>query len=115
VSARDAFAALFSPEHRRRTLLNAGFLLVSMIGLWAAGSVYVASAVTQIATCRGYGAADAARFASDATMLLSAGSVIGCLPVPWLPGRFGRRGAFTFATSAGRFLAAGVTFIVRPN
>ncbi len=39
----------FSPEYRRRTLLNCVFLLISMIGLWA-GSVYAPTAVTQVAT-----------------------------------------------------------------
>ena len=47
--ARDSFFTLFSPEYRRRTLLNCVFLLISMIGLWA-GSVYAPAAVTQVAT-----------------------------------------------------------------
>src|SRR5215510_13518006 len=37
---RNAFAALFSPQYRRRTLLNSVYLLISITGLWA-GSVYV--------------------------------------------------------------------------
>ncbi len=172
-SARRAFTELFSSEYRRRTLLNAAFLLISMIGLWA-GSVYVPGAVTQLAARQGYGAAQATRIASWATMLLSAGTILGCLLVPPLASRFGRRAtlgffyalmavfialgfgyvfympsalipfigclfflgvggasfcvftvwlpeqyrtecrasAFAFATSSGRFLAAGVTFIV---
>ena len=172
-SAGRAFTALFSPEYRRRTLLNALYLLISMIGLWA-GSVYVPGAVTQLATKQGYAAGDAARIASYATMLLSAGTILGCLLVPGLAARFGRRAAlgfffivmamfialgfgyvfyqpgalvpfiaclfflgiggasfcvftlwlpeqyrtecrasaFAFATSFGRFLAAGITFIV---
>ena len=43
-TARDAFAALFSPEYRRRTIVNAALLFISMVGLWA-GSVYVPSSV----------------------------------------------------------------------
>jgi MFS family permease len=66
-----------------------------MIGLWA-GSVYVPGAVTQIATREGYGAPDAARLASWATMLLSFGTILGCLLVPSLAQRFGRRGALAF-------------------
>jgi MFS family permease len=93
--ARDAFFALFSPEYRLRTLLNCVFLLISMIGLWA-GSVYAPSAVTQVATRMGYGAADAARAASRATMLLAIGTIIGCLIMPTLAERFGRRGALAF-------------------
>src|SRR6185436_10403405 len=76
--ARDAFFALFSAEYRARTVLNCVFLLISMIGLWA-GSVYAPAAVTQVAMRMGYGAADAARVASRATMLLATGTIIGCL------------------------------------
>jgi MFS family permease len=94
-SAREAFFALFQPLYRRRTLVNAILLLVSMIGLWA-GSVYVPGAVTQLATREGYGAPDAARLASWATMLLSFGTILGCLLVPALAERFGRRGALAF-------------------
>lgn len=94
-SASRAFAALFSAEYRRRTLLNALYLLISMIGLWA-GSVYVPGAVTQLATRQGYAAADAARIASYATMLLSAGTILGCLLVPWLARKYGRRAALAF-------------------
>jgi MFS family permease len=90
--ARDAFSALFSPEYRGRTVLNCIFLLISMIGLWA-GSVYAPAAVTQVATRMGYGAADAARVTSRATMLLATGTIIGCLVMPTLAERFGRRGA----------------------
>ncbi len=90
--ARDAFLALFSPEYRRRTILNCIFLLISMIGLWA-GSVYAPGAVTQVAARVGYAPADAARIASRATMLLAVGTILGCLGMPALADRFGRRGA----------------------
>jgi MFS family permease len=90
--ARDSFFSLFSPEYRRRTILNCGFLLISMIGLWA-GSVYAPGAVTQVAVRDGRSAADAARIASDATMLLAVGTILGCLAMPMLVERFGRRGA----------------------
>jgi MFS family permease len=90
--AWSAFRSLFVPEYRVRTILNALFLLTAMIGLWA-GSVYVPGAVAQVAGREGYDAAASARIASWATMLLSAGTILGCLAVPWLAGRFGRRGA----------------------
>ncbi|MBS1877594.1 MAG: MFS transporter [Acidobacteria bacterium] len=165
---------LFSPALRRRTWLNSLYLLISMTGLWA-GSVYVPSSVTYLATRAGYRADDAARLASWATMLLSAATIAGCLAAAPLAERYGRRAAlglyfavmfvsisagfgwsyylaanalpwfflslallgfgganfavytlwlpeqyptgcrasaFAFATSAGRFVAAGVTFLV---
>jgi MFS family permease len=172
--ARSAFYQLFSPEYRKRTLLNCTYLLTSMIGLWA-GSVYVPTSVTQIAVREGHSAIEAARYASWATMVLAFGTILGCLITPYLAEKLGRRGAlaaffvlmaisivaafgwafylshgalgrfvtclfflgiggasfcvytlwlpeqyrtecrasaFAFATSSGRFLAAGVTFLV---
>src|SRR5262249_25280643 len=88
----DSLFALFSPEYRKRTILNCVFLLISMIGLWA-GSVYVPGAVTQVALREGHSYADAARIASWATMLLAVGTILGCLVMPRLADRLGRRGA----------------------
>lgn len=91
-SARDSFNSLFSPEYRRNTALNCVFLLVSMIGLWA-GSVYAPGAVTEVALRDGYPAPAAARIASWATMLLATGTILGCLAMPFLANRLGRRWA----------------------
>lgn len=173
-TARRAFFALFSAEYRRRTIVNSILLFISMVGLWA-GSVYVPSSVMELAARARIPAGDAVRLASYGTMLLSAGTIAGCLLLPALAGRLGRRGAlaiyflvmficisagfgylfylgagalewflpclfllgigganfavytlwlpeqyrtecrgsaFAFATSAGRFLAAGITFLV---
>src|SRR5581483_1083774 len=89
-SVLTAFAKLFTPEYARRTWLNALYLLVSIVGLWA-GSVYVPASVTQIAGREGFAAADAARFASYGTMVLSVGTIAGCFALPPLADRFGRR------------------------
>ena len=86
----EAFAALFSPEYRRRTILNSLLFTVSIVGLWA-GSIYVPTAVTQIARAQGYTAPDAARMASYGSMVLSIATIIGCLAAPWLAERVGRR------------------------
>jgi len=172
-SAVAAFAKLFTPAYARRTWLNSLYLLVSIVGLWA-GSVYVPTSVTQIAVREGYRVADAARLASYGTMVLSAGTILGCLVLPPLADRYGRRlalgmyfvvmllsiaigfgyvfylpralapfmgilfalgvgganfamytlwlpeqystecraSAFAFATSVGRFIGAGITFLV---
>lgn len=85
-----AFLCLFSPEYRRRTLLNASYVLVSIIGLWA-GSVYVPTAVTYLAVREGFSAAQTARLASYGTMLLSAGTILGCVLLPILAEKLGRR------------------------
>jgi MFS family permease len=168
------FVALFRPEFRGRTLLNSAYVLISIIGLWA-GTVYVPAAVTEIAARTHLSGGLAARLASFATMVLSVGTILGCLPLPWIAERIGRRmtlaiyflcmaasisasfglafylaqdamkwffiglfflgvgganfavytlwlpeqyptecrgSAFAFATSAGRFVGAGFTFLV---
>jgi MFS family permease len=170
-----SFAVLFSPIYRRRTWLNATYLLISIVGLWA-GSVYVPASVSQLATRAGLSSVTGTRLASAGTMLLSVGTILGCLALAPLAQRFGRRltlamyfavmgasiaiafgyvfylpgpqalrwfivalfflgvgganfaiytlwlpeqydtscraSAFAFATSAGRFVGAGITFLV---
>ena len=173
-SASSPMRMLFSSEYRRRTLLNGFYLFVSIAGLWA-GSVYVPAAVTFLSNKQGMNALDATRMASWATVILSVATIIGCLALPPLAERWGRRttlaayfalmffsiavgfgytyylqehalawflvmlgvlgfgganftmyslwlpeqyrtecraSAFGFATSAGRFAAAGITFLV---
>ena len=87
---REAFAALFSPAYLRRTIVMSGLFLVSIIGLWA-GSIYVPTAVTQIAGRLGYAAGDAARLASYGGMVLAIGTILGCIAVPIIAESLGRR------------------------
>jgi MFS family permease len=84
------FAAIFSREYRRRTLLNSAYVLVSIVGLWA-GSVWVPASVQHLASRAGLDAATTTRAASLATLILSIGTILGCLAVPPLAARFGRR------------------------
>jgi len=93
-SMKSAFLELFSPEYRRRTILNSIYLFISIVGLWA-GSVYVPASVTQLALKSGFTEAQGVRLASYATMILSTGTIIGCLLLPLLAEKFGRR--FTLA------------------
>jgi MFS family permease len=94
-SARRAMAMLFSPEYRRRTLLNAFYLLISIAGLWA-GTVYVPSASAFLAARGGASALEATRIGSYATILVSVTTILGCLALPPLAERLGRRGALAF-------------------
>jgi MFS family permease len=88
-SLSEAFAKIFSSTYARRTALNSLYLLVSIIGLWA-GSVYVPTSVREIAVREGRGA-DASHLASYGTMVLSIGTILGCLVLPSLAERLGRR------------------------
>ena len=102
-----AFVALFSKEYRRRTLLNSIYLFISIVGLWA-GSVYVPASVSQLAIKAGFTEAGAVRLASYGTMVLSTGTIIGCLLLPVLAEKLGRRStlAVYFALMAA-FISVG--------
>jgi MFS family permease len=91
----QSFGALFSARYLRRTIVNSLLFLVSIIGLWA-GSIYVPTAVTQIATREGYSMAEAARLASYGSMVLSVFTILGCLMAPFLAERLGRVKAMAF-------------------
>src|SRR6516225_3286705 len=173
-SVSQPLKILFSREYRGRTLLNATYVLVSIIGLWA-GSVYVPAAINEIATREKLLTAQTTPLISLGTMLLSVATILGCIVLPYLAERIGRRAtlaayfacmmvsiatgfgyvfylahhslslfllsllflglgganfamytlwlpeqyptecrgsAFAFATSAGRFVGAGFTFLV---
>ena len=107
-STLQPFLMLFSPEYRRRTIVNSLLVLVSITGLWA-GSVYVPTSVSFLALKEGFGRAAVARYASLATVLLSLGTILGSVALPSLADRFGRRKmqavlfALMFCSIAGGF------------
>jgi MFS family permease len=83
---------LFSATLRRRTVINALLMLASICGLWA-GTVYVPAAITALAEAGGRVGPQAAQLASWGTMLVSFATILGCLAMPSLAERLGRRGA----------------------
>jgi MFS family permease len=91
-SAKRAMAMIFSPVYLRRTILNSVYLLVSITGLWAS-TVYVPTATAFLATKAGQTAAQAARSASLATVIVAVGTILGCAVLPILAERLGRRKA----------------------
>ena len=86
------FVELFSALLRQRTVVNSLLMLASISGLWA-GTVYVPSAVATLAEAAGRSVAQAAQLSSRATMLVAFATILGCLIMPWLAEKFGRRGA----------------------
>lgn len=82
--------AIFSGVYRRRTIANTAFLTIAIIGLWA-GAVYEPTAVIFLARKAGMALPQAAKMASIATGLLSIGTVLGCLAVPPLAEKIGRK------------------------
>ena len=89
------FAILFSSAWRRRTIINALLMLASICGLWA-GTVYVPAAITALAEAGGHVGPAAAQIASYGVMLISFATILGCLAMPSLAERLGRRGALAF-------------------
>jgi MFS family permease len=97
-SIAGSFGSLFTSKYKNRTIVMSFVYLISIIGQWA-GSIYVPTAITQIALRERFIAADAARIASYGGMVLAIGTVIGCLFAPILAERFGRRVAMALYMS----------------
>ncbi|SPM36083.1 Predicted arabinose efflux permease, MFS family [Mycobacterium rhizamassiliense] len=81
---------ILSPRYRRRTWVACALVTIAILGLWA-GTVYEPTAVIQLAQHAGLGKGDATKTASWATGLLSIGTILGCLAVPIVAERIGRR------------------------
>ncbi|WP_044042077.1 MFS transporter [Caballeronia insecticola] len=90
VKHQSSLKTIFNAQYRKRTIVAAVLLTVAIIGLWA-GAVYEPSAVIQLATKAGMDKHDAARMASIATGLLSIGTIVGCLALPPMAEKIGRR------------------------
>ncbi len=87
---RSPLAELFGAQYLRRTLVNSVLLSVAIIGLWA-GAVYEPAAIIQLALKEGMTHLQAVHMASLGTGLLSIGTILGCLALPLLAERFGRK------------------------
>jgi MFS family permease len=85
----EAFGTLFSPRYMKDTIVMSGLFLISIILLWA-GSIYVPTAVSQIAARAGNAAPVAAQIASYGAVVLAIGTIIGCVLVPLIAERIGR-------------------------
>ncbi|WP_028205627.1 MFS transporter [Paraburkholderia nodosa] len=81
---------IFGDVYRLRTVVACALLTIAIIGLWA-GAVYEPSAVIQLATKAGANKAEAIRTASIATGILSIGTILGCLALPPMAERIGRK------------------------
>jgi MFS family permease len=90
VARINPLRAIFNGANRRRTIVNAALLTVSIVGLWA-GTVYEPTAIIILAKHSGMDQLHAARMASMGTALLSVGTILGCLVAPVLCETFGRR------------------------
>ena len=99
---------IFNATYRKRTLVNAALLTVAIIGLWA-GAVYEPTAIIQLATKAGMAKADAVKTASIGTAILSIGTILGCLCVPLIAERIGRKKTLALYFT-GMFVMIAATF-----
>jgi len=81
---------IFSPPYTQRTLVNTVLLASAICGLWA-GAVYAPTAIINLAKRSGMSQPEAVRTSSLGMGLLSLGTILGCLAVPPLAERFGRK------------------------
>jgi MFS family permease len=86
---------IFRAPYTRRTVVNAVLLSAAICGLWA-GAVYAPTAIIQLAKRAGMLQAQAVRTSSLGMGLLSLGTILGCLAVPLLAERFGRKPTLAF-------------------
>jgi len=86
---------IFSPPYRQRTLVNTVLLAAAICGLWAA-AVYAPTAIINLAKRAGMLQPQAVRMSSFGMGLLSLGTILGCLAVPPLAERFGRKRTLAF-------------------
>jgi MFS family permease len=86
---------IFSPPYTRRTVVNTVLLASAICGLWAA-AVYAPTAIISLAKHAGMSPPEAVKVASLGMGLLSLGTILGCLSVPPLAERFGRKRTLAF-------------------
>jgi MFS family permease len=103
----NPLVAIFSSLYLRRTIVNTALVSIAIIGLWA-GTVYEPTAILTLAKKAGLSALQGTKLASLGTAILSVGTILGCLLLPVLAERIGRRKtlALYFAGMAGAILLA---------
>jgi MFS family permease len=91
----SSLSKIFSPPYIRRTLVNTVLLTAAICGLWAA-AVYAPTAIINLSKRAGMLQPQAVRTSSLGMGLLSLGTILGCLAVPLLAERFGRKRTLAF-------------------
>ncbi len=91
----SSLSRIFSPAYIQRTLVNTVLLTAAICGLWAA-AVYAPTAIINLSKRAGMLQPQAVRTASFGMGLLSLGTILGCLAVPLLAERFGRKRTLAF-------------------
>jgi len=86
----NPLVAIFSGLYLRRTIVNTALVSIAIIGLWA-GAVYEPTALLTLAKKAGLTPLQGTQIASLGTAILSIGTILGCLLLPVLAERIGRK------------------------
>ena len=86
----NPLVAIFSGPYLRRTIVNTALVSIAIIGLWA-GAVYEPTALLTLARKAGLTPLQGTQIASLGTAILSIGTILGCLLLPVLAERIGRK------------------------
>ncbi len=91
----SSLGRIFGAPYTRRTLVNTVLLAAAICGLWA-GAVYAPTAIINLAKRAGMAPSEVTHTASFGMGLLSVGTILGCLAVPLLAERIGRKRTLAF-------------------
>jgi MFS family permease len=89
-SRHSSLRTIWSGAYLRRTFVNTVLLASAICGLWA-GAVYAPTAIIALAKKGGMVQAEAVRMASFGMGFLSLGTILGCLAIPPIAERIGRK------------------------
>ncbi len=95
VDGASSVRKIFSAPYTRRTVVNTVLLASAICGLWA-GAVYAPTAIIVLAKRAGMVQEQAVHLSSFGMGLLSLGTILGCLAVPPLAERLGRKPTLAF-------------------
>ena len=109
-AARPTLGELFTPAHRRDTLVGSGLAFVAVFGLWGATN-WTPTLVRELLEPQRLGAQAVTKMVSYAVMSLNAGAIVGYLAFPPIAEWIGRRGAFLI-TMLGSAIALPATFLL---
>lgn len=88
--AHPRFGEIFAGDLRRRTWLAMALMTVCIVGLWA-GLVWAPAALQVLAERAGFNPGGATRVVALSVMGFNLATIVGCLAVPWLGERWGRK------------------------
>jgi len=88
------FREIFASGLRGPVLVAAALMTVCIIGLWA-GLMWAPAALTRLAQREGFSPQIVPRVVALAVMSFNIATIAGCLAVPWLAERWGRRKLLT--------------------